>query len=103
MSSPVVCAAAGCENRVVRRPGQAGRPPIYCSPACRPSHARPALTVEVDHDATEDRQPGRDWVVRLRRGQRVVVLRQGLGRFSANAFATEVRALLHVVVEEIAP
>ena len=89
------CAAAGCDNEVTRRPGHVGRPPIYCSPACRPSRSRPAVTVEVDHaDDEPDAQVGRDWVVRLRRGRRAVVVQRGLGRFSAVALAGELRGLL---------
>jgi hypothetical protein len=102
MSPPTRCAAPGCDNPVIRRPGQPGRPPIYCSPACRPSHSRPALTIEITPDATDD-QPGRDWEVRLRRGRHVVVLRHGLGRFSATTFAAELRSLLPAVVEDLAP
>lgn len=102
MSPPVLCAAPDCDNPVVRRPDNIGRPPIYCSPACRPSHTRPAITVEIAHDDAEE-QPGRDWVVRLRRGPRVIVLRQGLGRFSATAFAAELRSLLPALIEDVAP
>jgi hypothetical protein len=91
--SAAVCAAAGCDNPVVRRPGRAGRPPIYCSPACRPSRTRPTLCVEADPSDTGE-VPGRDWEVRLRRGQRTVVLRRGLGRFSATALANEIQALI---------
>lgn len=94
MSPPILCAAAGCDNPVTRRPDHRGRPPIYCSPACRSSRTRrPAVTVEITHDDTSQ-QPGRDWVVQLRRGTRTVVVRQGLGRFSATAFAAELRTLL---------
>lgn len=91
MSAPVICAAPGCENPVERHPGRVGRPPIYCSPACRPTLAREALTVEVTQDDTEDRQPGRDWNVRLRRGAHTVLIRWELGRFTAESFATELR------------
>jgi hypothetical protein len=94
------CAAPGCNNPVVRRPGHTGRPPIYCSPACRPSRTRPTLVIEIEHDATDDAEAGRDWVVRLRRGTHSVVLRQGLGRFSAAAFATELRSLLPATLDE---
>lgn len=89
------CAAAGCDNVVSRRPGRAGRPPIYCSPACRPSRSRPAVVVEVDH-AEDDAAAaaGRDWVVRLRRGGHAVVVQRGLGRFSATVLAAELRQVL---------
>jgi hypothetical protein len=87
------CAAPGCTNPVPRRPGQTGRPPIYCSPACRPSRTRSTLTIEIENHA-HDTQPGRDWLVCLRRGNRTVVIAQGLGRFSAAALATELQSLL---------
>ncbi len=36
-------------------------------------------------------QPGRDWIVRLRRGAHTVPVRRELGHFSAEALATELR------------
>jgi hypothetical protein len=99
----VECAAPGCDKPVERHPGQTGRPPIYCSPACRPSHTRPTLTIEVDHDGHQHTEPGREWLVRLRRGQHSIVLRDGLGRFSAAAFATELRSLLPANIDETTP
>jgi hypothetical protein len=93
------CAAPACNNPVVRH-AHTGRPPIYCSPACRPSHTRPTLTIEIDHDPTDDADAGRDWVVRLRRGRHSIMLRQGLGRFSAAAFATELHSLLPATIDE---
>lgn len=94
-----LCAATGCDNPVPRRPGQVGRPRIYCSPGCRVSRARPTLAVEVDQ-LNDDEECGRDWVVRLRRGRRVVVVGRGLGRFSATALATELGSVLGVAVSE---
>ena len=89
------CAAVGCDNEVARGPGRPGRPPIYCSPACRPSRSRPGIVVEVDHaEEGPGAEAGRDWVVRLRRGRRAVVVQRGLGRFSATALAGELRSLL---------
>jgi hypothetical protein len=92
VSQPVICAAPECANVVVRRPGQVGRPRIYCSKECRPTATRPALTVEIDQD--DDQLSGRDWVVRIRRGVRSVVVAHGLGRFSATAMAAELRGIL---------
>ena len=97
MSPPVICAAPDCDHLVVRHPGRVGRPPIYCSPACRPTHVPSSLTVEVDHDDTTDEEPGRNWVVRLRRGSGTVVVGRGFGRFSASALATELRGLIEGV------
>ena len=92
MSAPVViCAALDCENPVERKPGRVGRPRIYCSPACRPTLAKEALVVEVVQDDTDDRQPGLDWVVRLRRGMHTVPVRRELGRFTAESIAHELR------------
>ena len=91
--SAVVCAAPGCDNPVIRRPGQVGRPPIYCSATCRRSHRRSSLSVDAGPSGTGE-DPGREWEVRLRRGERHVVVRHGLGRFSATALATEIRALI---------
>ena len=92
------CAAAGCDNAVVRRPGALGRPPIYCSPACRPSRrsgrAAGPITVEVDQEDRDDDSTGRSWVVRIRRGDRSVVVGRDLGRFSARVLSGELRAVL---------
>lgn len=94
-----MCAAHGCEGRVVRA-GARGRPPIYCSPACRPSqHSQgggaTAVVVEVEPDDAdlEDLEARRTFVVRLRRGQRFVVVARGVGRFSAAGIADELRVL----------
>lgn len=91
-----VCAAAGCDNAVVRRPGP-GRPAIYCSPACRPTPVRPRVVVEVDHPdaSTDGRATRRVWTVRLRRGTRTVVIAENLGWPSANALAGQLDDLLH--------
>ncbi len=94
MSGPLTCAADGCENVVVRRPGQRGRPPIYCSPTCRPSYNRPPISVEVEQTDDVEIEHGRDWTVRLRRGDQVLVVKDGLGRFSASAFAAELSYIL---------
>ncbi|HYA69157.1 MAG TPA: hypothetical protein VED63_10530 [Acidimicrobiales bacterium] len=92
-----VCAAKGCENTVVRT-NRRGRPPIYCSPRCRPGRqsALRRLVVEVDHEPVADdgRPVGRVWLVRLRRGQRSVVIAADLGRPSADHLAGEIAALI---------
>jgi hypothetical protein len=100
MNTDLVCAALGCENRVTRRIGHPGRPPMYCSPECRPSRSgqsRQGLVVEVEAEQASEGEaqgPHRDWLVRLRRGGQSVVIRRGLGRFSAKAFATELHQLI---------
>ena len=96
MSGPL-CAAAGCHNTVDRQPGRVGRPPIYCSPACRPSRTgcsgRNPISVEVDQEDGGGR-PGRCWLVTIRRGTIAVVVGRDLGRFSATMLSGELRALL---------
>ena len=96
MSALGTCASPLCDNDVGRRPGERGRPRIYCSPTCRPSRkAVRQLVVEMDQvDHDDDDGAGRSWVVRLRRGQRTVVVGQDLGRFSARALCEELAALL---------
>ncbi|GAC1600791.1 MAG: hypothetical protein NVS3B21_28120 [Acidimicrobiales bacterium] len=94
----LLCARPGCANPVVRTPGQTGRPPIYCSPQCRPSRrfTRAQITVEVDHDDDpDDVRSGRSWVVKLRRGRHSVTVGQDLGRFAASALSAELSQLLH--------
>ncbi len=90
------CAGDGCDQLVPRPPGRRGRPPIYCSPDCRPSR-RPLtdpLTVEVEPDDADDGGRGREWMVRLRRGGHIVVVHRGLGRLSADTVAHELRWFL---------
>ncbi|MGI8984749.1 MAG: hypothetical protein ACR2HM_09505 [Acidimicrobiales bacterium] len=55
------------------------------------------VLVEVDHpDASPDgRPPERVWIVRLRRGQQVVVIADDLGWPSAHALAGALGDLLH--------
>jgi len=93
------CAAAGCDNAVDRHPGRVGRPPIYCSPACRPSRAgcagRNQISVEVEQQEDDGDGSGRCWVVTLRRGTAAVVVGRDLGRFSATVLCGELRNVLH--------
>lgn len=98
MNAERICAAEGCQNAVVRshRPG---RPAIYCSPDCRPSRiagpGHPTVAVEVAQDDEHDdgTQAGRNWVVRLQRGDDSVTIGHDLGRFSAQALAGDLRRL----------
>jgi len=96
------CAAPGCSEPVTQT-GR-GRPALYHSPACRaaayrqtqPNRGAP-LTVEVDHGSTsaKHRPAGRVWLVRLRRGDRAVIVAAGLGRPSADHLAHQINQLLH--------
>jgi hypothetical protein len=96
--APGTCARPGCGERLVRK--ARGRPPIYCSAACRHLVARkgpmPRLTVEVDHEQDDDvgRPTGQVWLVRLRRGDRTVDVAAGLGRPSAEYLARQIRDLI---------
>jgi hypothetical protein len=95
MSAPR-CARAGCENVVVRQPGRPGRPPIYCSPGCRPSGTGASkITVElVRTEYDDDVSPARlAWNVQLRKGRRWVIVATAMGQFGAMAFADELRGL----------
>jgi hypothetical protein len=93
----IVCAAPGCDEMVSRQ--QRGRPAIYCSPSCRPAargRAGVNVVVEVDHEPTPDneRPSGRVWLVRMRRGERSVVIAAELGRPSAEHLAGQLNELL---------
>jgi hypothetical protein len=95
------CAAPNCTQILVR--GPRGRPPLYCSPTCRTAahrKRRPAtqpLNVEIDHGSTSAKQrpAGRVWLVRLRRGDRTVIIATGLGRPSADHLAHQITQLLN--------
>ena len=96
MSAARTCASPGCDNIVTRKPGRRGRPPIYCSPSCRPSRQGTGNGVHVDVDQDgDDEAGGRFWTVTLRRGGRRVVVGQDLGWLSATVLAGELRTLLH--------
>lgn len=93
-----ICARPGCGRTLVRRPR--GRPPLYCSAACRGlAHRKgpmPRLTVEVDAVAGDapGRPTGHVWLVRMRRGERSLDVATGLGRPSAEYLARQIRDLI---------
>ena len=96
---PRVCARAGCGTALVR--SSRGRPRRYCSAACRLAAARQRLdahlAVELDcqrDDGQAGRPTGHVWLVRLRRGERVVEVATGLGRPSADYLARQLRELI---------
>ena len=90
-SQPATCAGPGCHNPVARR-HRRGRPPRYCSPACRQRAAHPY--VEVDCDPTDGRPVGRVWTVRLHRHGRSVIIADHLGRPSADYLAHQIANVL---------
>ena len=96
------CANPGCNEPVPRN--SRGRPALYHSPTCRAAahrhtrhDPRAPLTVEVDHGSTSAKQrpAGRVWLVRLRRGDRAVIIAAGLGRPSADHLAHQITQLIH--------
>jgi hypothetical protein len=93
-----ICARSGCGNPLVRRP--MGRPPLYCSVACRHAVHRkdpmPRLVVELDAEAGDrtGRPTGHVWLVRLRRGERTVEVATGLGRPTAEYLARQLREVI---------
>jgi hypothetical protein len=112
-----VCATPGCDNPVAARHGTTGRPPIYCSRACRlalrvarrrpqPEHitAEPAeITIGSDDDGIavemgqdpDDPTPMRSWTVTIHRGQQAVTVGHSLGRFAATALTGDLRQLFN--------
>jgi hypothetical protein len=88
----VRCAAPGCATPIVRR-HRRGRPPVYCSPACRRRAARLYVDIDCDRDLP-GRPAGRVWRVRLCRRGRCVVIADGLGRPSAEDLARQITTLL---------
>ncbi len=100
MAPEPTCAAPGCDNPLpsVGR----GRPARYCSTTCRVrahrqrnDHTDP-ITVEVDHGSatSRGRHPDRAWLIRLRRGDRSVIVTWGLSRRAADRLADEITQLL---------
>ena len=94
------CAGPGCEQPLPR--AATGRPPRFCSSACRVRSHRASraqlepLSVEVDFGSTSSRgrPPERAWMVRLRRGQRSVIVSIGLRRSAADRLAGQIADLL---------
>lgn len=113
-----LCATPGCDNPVAARHGTTGRPPIYCSRACRlalrvarrrpqPEHIteQPAeitigsdgdeeITVEMAQDP-DDPTPMRSWTVTIHRGHHAVTVGHGLGRFAAAALTGDLQQLFN--------
>jgi len=96
-----MCAGPGCTQPLAR--AATGRPGRFCSPACRvrAHRARQAaraepVSVEVDMGSASSRgrPPERAWMVRLRRGQRSVIVAIGLRRSAADRLAGQIADLL---------
>ncbi len=94
------CTNPDCTNPV-ESSGRPGRPTIYCTPACRPSHKtrpprrQPGLTVEITDTTTQNgRRNQHSWTVTLRRGTHTVTIAHDLGRFTATALADDIQQLI---------
>jgi hypothetical protein len=95
------CEGPGCAQAL--EPATTGRPARFCSPACRARYHRAAqraraepVSVEVDlgSASSRGRPPERAWMVRLRRGQRSVIVTIGLTRAAADRLAAQLTDLL---------
>jgi hypothetical protein len=95
---PGTCARPGCGTPLVRK--ARGRPPLYCSTACRHAVGRKApvarLRVEIDCEQEDrsSRPTGHVWLVRLCRGDQTVEVATSLGRPSAEYLARQLRDLI---------
>ena len=95
-----VCAGPGC-TEPIRRQGT-GRPARFCSPACRTRSHRAKrakgtpITVELDYGSASSRgrPAGAAWMVRLRRGDKAVIVAIGLRRAAADRLAEQLTDLV---------
>ena len=96
------CGGPGC-NEAVPRPAT-GRPGRFCCGACRSrAHRRSQrdrdvpVVVEVDYGSASSRgrPPDRSWMVRMRRGDRWVIVAIGLRRDAADRLAEQITDLLN--------
>jgi hypothetical protein len=93
------CAAPGCDESLVE--SGTGRPARYCSSACRARahrarHRIEPVTVEVDTGSASSRgrRPEHAFLVRLRRGERSVIVTIGLRREAAEHLAETIAEIL---------
>lgn len=96
------CAGPGCEAPVP--PPATGRPGRFCSGICRSRAHRLRqrqseylpVVVEVDFGSASSRgrSPERAWMVRMRRGERSVIVAIGLPRHGADRLAQAIADLL---------
>lgn len=94
------CDGPGCTSTV--EPRDVGRPARFCSTACRVRahrHRRAAegtVIAETDMGSatSRNRSPERAWLVRLRRGERSVIVAHGLRRSAAERLVEQLSDLL---------
>jgi hypothetical protein len=86
------CAEPGCINPLSQH--DTGRPPIFCSPACRSRahrrrHRHHPVSVEVQLGSTSSKNQtqGRVWMVCLRRGNDSLIVAIGMSRRDAERLA----------------
>ena len=96
------CAAPDCTTTLTTT--LTGRPARFCSDACRSRAYRhrqrnsdTPVSVEVDTGSASarGRPPERAWLVRLRRGERTVIVAIGLRRGAADRLAEQISDLLN--------
>lgn len=95
------CAGPGCANAIDPQP--TGRPARYCSTACRVRDYRQrqrlaaapiAIEVDMGSATSRGRVPEHAWLVRIRRGDRSVIIAAGLRRGAADRLAEQLADLL---------
>lgn len=94
------CAAPDCDEPLPEN--RTGRPARYCSPTCRARAHRERrrlvepVTVEVDTGSASSRgrRPERNFLVRLCRGERSVVVTIGLRREAAEHLAERIAEMI---------
>ena len=100
-SPPPTCAGPGCSEPVP--PPATGRPGRYCGDACRSRAHRQRqrehdvpVVAEVDFGSASSRgRPVEErWMVRLRRGERDVIVAIGLRRHGADRLVEQITDLL---------
>jgi hypothetical protein len=100
-TKPGQCAAPDCNQTLPA--ATTGRPARYCSTACRVRAHRTrqhdqqqTTTVEIDYGSASSRgrAPDHAWMVRIRRGQRSVIVAIGLHRHTAITLAEKIADVL---------
>jgi hypothetical protein len=93
------CAAPGCDNPITT--SLTGRPARFCGAACRARahrqrHAGAPAAAEADigSASSRGRPVHRAWLVRLRRGDRSVVVAIGLRQAAAERLVEQINELL---------
>jgi len=93
------CAAPGCDHPIIAL--ATGRPARFCSDACRARAHRqrhptapPIAEADMGSASSRGRRLDRAWLVRLRRGERTVIVAIGLRRSAADRLVDQINDLL---------